>query len=323
MEWDNFKCPFEDGCDSPWGTIPQGHFSAELGQPLKGYLYALQEDATIQFVAGSVGNVPFRATNVDADVNLTCYTAPDDASLNGWNLIGNPYTCNAYLKQGDDYVPFYRMNATGDAIIGVSAGTPIKPCEGVFVRCTVPGSTVSFTTTAPASTGEPQSGPAIVLPMHFLVEDQDASLAAQTIALAFASGWNWWAPIVQITAAQLRAALDPNLQHLMTKTGEVATDAVLEPGQMYKIQTNAAVDGVTITGVPTAASISIGEDYNWIGYTGGTTEDISAALASYGITPNIGDKIISQDNGFAIFNGTSWEGTLTSLDQGKGYIYVR
>ena len=144
-----------------------------------------------------------------------------------------------------------------------------------------------------------------------------------TLQRAFASGWNWWAPMVQITAAQLRAALDPNLQHLMTKTGEVATDAVLESGQMYKIQTNAAVDGVTITGVPMAASISIGEDYNWIGYTGGTTDDISAALASYGITPNIGDKIISQNNGFAIYNGTSWEGTLTLLEQGKGYIYVR
>lgn len=323
LEWDNFKCPFEDGCDSPWGTIPQGQFSAEMGLPLKGYLYALQENATIQFVAGPVGNVPFSATNVDTVVNLTCYTTPDDASLNGWNLIGNPYTCNAYLKQGNDYVPFYRMNATGDAIIGVPAGTPIKPCEGVFVRCTVPDSTVTFTTTAPASTGEPQSGPAIVLPMHSLFENQDASLSAQTIALAFASGWNWWAPMVQITAAQLRAALDPNMQHLMTKTGEVATDAVLEPGQMYKIQTNADVDGVTITGVPMAASISIGEDFNWIGYTGGTTEDISAALASYGITPNIGDKIISQDNGFAIYNGTSWEGTLTLLEQGKGYIYVR
>lgn len=323
LEWDNFKCPFEDGCDSPWGTIPQGQFSAEMGLPLKGYLYALQENATIQFVAGPVGNVPFSATNVDTVVNLTCYTTPDDASLNGWNLIGNPYTCNAYLKQGNDYVPFYRMNATGDAIIGVPAGTPIKPCEGVFVCCTEPSSTVTFTTTAPASAGETQNGPAVVLPMHFLLGDQDASLASQTIALAFASGWNWWAPMVQITAAQLRAALDPNLQHLMTKTGEVATDAVLEPGQMYKIQTNADVDGVTITGVPMAASISIGEDFNWIGYTGGTTEDISAALASYGITPNIGDKIISQDNGFAIYNGTSWEGTLTLLEQGKGYIYVR
>lgn len=322
LEWGNFKCPYEEGCDSPWGTIPQGQFSAEMGLPLKGYLYALQEDATIQFVAGPVGNVPFSATNVDTDVNLTCYTTPDDASLNGWNLIGNPYTCNAYLKQGDDYVPFYRMNATGDAIIGVPAGTPIKPCEGVFVCCTEPSSTVTFTTTAPASIGEPQSGPAIVLPMHFILENQDASLASQTIALYFASGWNWWAPMVRITAAQLRATLNSNLQHLMTKTGEVATDAVLEPGQMYKIQTEEAVDDVTITGVPTTASISVGDDINWIGYTGERT-NISAALAPYGITPNIGDKIISQDGGFAIYNGTTWEGTLTQLTQGQGYVYVR
>ena len=323
LEWDNFKCPYEDGCDSPWGTIPQGQFSAELGQPLMGYLYALQEDATIQFVAGPVSNDPFQATNVDMDVDLTCNTNPTDVSLNGWNLIGNPYTCNAYLKQGSNYIPFYRMNATGDAIIGVPAGTAIKPCEAVFVCCTVPGSTVTFTNTAPASIGETQSGPAVVLPKHFLVDDQDASLASQTISLAFASGWNWWAPMVQITAAQLRAALDPNLQHLMAKTGDVATDAVLEPGQMYKIQTNAAVNDVTITGVPTAASISIGESFNWIGYTGGTATDISATLASYGITPNIGDKIISQDEGFAFYNGTTWEGTLTTLVPGKGYVYYR
>lgn len=281
-----------------------------------GYLYANKNGTEISF-SGTM-----RGSGEPCTKTLN-YSDNDQYDFDGWNLIGNPYTCNAYLKQDVNYIPFYRMNATGDAIVGVPAGTPIKPCEGVFVRCTVPGSTVTFTTTAPASTGEPQSGPAIVLPMHSLFENQDASLAAQTIALAFASGWNWWAPMVQITAAQLRAALDPNLQHLMTKTGEVATDSALEPGQMYKIQTNSAVDGVTITGVPMAASISIGEDFNWIGYTGGTTEDISAALASYGITPNIGDKIISQDNGFAIYNGTSWEGTLTLLEQGKGYIYVR
>ena len=129
--------------------------------------------------------------------------------------------------------------------------------------------------------------------------------------------------MVQITATQFRAALGTNLQELKTKTGDVATDAVLEPGQMYRIQTNEAVDGIMLTGVPTAASISIGEGSSWIGYTGGTTTDISATLASYGITPNIGDKIVSQDQGFAIFNGTRWEGTLTTLESGKGYVYIR
>ena len=322
-EWRNEKCTSEGGCSSPAGTYPQGSiYGSQLMVRSTGYLYSIQDDMTVNFSTAQTSS-SFSATDEDVEVYINYDNSNTDVKLAGMNLIGNPYTCNAYLKQDGNYIPFYRMNATGDAIVGVPAGTPIKPCEGVFVRCTEPSSTVTFTTTAPASTGEPQSGPAIVLPMHFILENQDASLASQTIALYFASGWNWWAPIVQITAAQLRAALDPNLQHLMTKTGEVASDAVLEPGQMYRIQTNTAVDGVTITGVPMAASISIGEDYNWIGYTGGTTDDISAALASYGITPNIGDKIISQDGGFAIYNGTTWEGTLTALESGKGYVYVR
>lgn len=322
-EWRNEKCTSEGGCSSPAGTYPQGTiYGSQLMVRSTGYLYSIQEDMTVNFSTAQTSS-SFCATDEDVEVYINYDNSNTDVKLAGMNLIGNPYTCNAYLKQGDDYVPFYRMNATGDAIIGVPAGTPIKPCEGVFVCCTEPSSTVTFTTTAPASTGEPQSGPAIVLPMHFLLENQDASLASQTIALYFASGWNWWAPMVQIDAAQLRATLNSKLQHLMTKTGEVATDAVLEPGQMYRIQTNEAVDGVMLTGVPTTASISIGEGSSWIGYTGGTTTDISETLASYGITPNVGDKIISQDNGFAIYNGTTWEGTLTTLESGKGYVYVR
>lgn len=322
LEWENVKCDVAGGCASPYGTYPNGSiYAGQMVNTQEGYLYACQDNYTANFSTSVTGNA-FPATNVDiASRNgLLGYSAGADFA--GWNLIGNPYTCNAYLKQGDDYVPFYRMNATGDAIIGVPAGTPIKPCEGVFLCCTEPSSTVTFTTTAPASAGETQNGPAVVLPMHFLLDDQDASLATQTITLAFAQGWNWWAPMAQITAAELRDSLGANLQELKTKTGAVATDAVLEPGQMYRIQTNEAVDGVMLTGVPTTASISIGEGSSWIGYTGGTTTDISATLASYGITPNVGDKIISQDQGFAIFNGTSWEGTLTTLETGKGYVYI-
>ena len=318
LEWDNFKCPFEDGCDSPWGTIPQGHFSAEIGLPLKGYLYALQEDATIQFVAGPVGDMPFLATNVDTDVNLTCYNTPDDASLNGWNLIGNPYTCNAYLKQDGNYIPFYKMNDTGDAIVGVAAGTPIKPCEGVFVRCTEPGSTVTFTTTESSVLGETPEDPMILLPTHVLYEDQDAGKMMEII---LTEGWNWIAPTVEMSVEALQSVLGSDA---VIQREEGNTNATVAPGQMVKIHVDEDGAGAfTLLGRVVAANITIENGINWIGYTGGTTDDISAALASYGITPNIGDKIISQDNGFAIYNGTSWEGTLTLLEQGKGCIYVR
>ena len=285
----------------------------------KGYLYARANTGEVSVKADNYNKFP----STDQDIVVENLSSSTTTPLGNFNLIGNPYTCNAYLKQGDNYIPFYRMNDSGDAIVGVAAGTPIKPCEGVFMCFTDPSSSVTFTTTEPASPGQTQSGPAVLIPMHQLLANQDASVAAQTIALAFAKGWNWWAPMVQITATQFRAALGTNLQELKTKTGDVATDAVLEPGQMYRIQTNEAVDGIMLTGVPTAASISIGEGSSWIGYTGGTTTDISATLASYGITPNIGDKIVSQDQGFAIFNGTSWEGTLTTLESGKGYVYIR
>ena len=79
----------------------------------------------------------------------------------------------------------------------------------------------------------------------------------------------------------------------------------------------------TLTGLAAAASITIENGINWIGFTNVATTGISATLDMYNIIPAEGDKIISQDQGFAIFNGTSWEGTLAPLVPGKGYVYIR
>ena len=158
----------------------------------------------------------------------------------------------------------------------------------------------------------------IVLPPHGVQEDQDASCV---VVLALFQGWNWWAPTGRVTAEQLRSALGTNLEEFKTETGDVATDAILLPGQMYKIKVNNSLYSESLVGLPRTASITIGNGINWIGYTGASNLSISEALGS--ITPNNGDKIISQNQGFAIFNGTSWEGSLTTLVPGKGYIYIR
>ena len=334
LEWDNFKCPFEDGCDSPWGTIPQGHFSAEIGLPLKGYLYALQEDATIQFVAGPVGDMPFLATNVDTDVNLTCYNTPDDASLNGWNLIGNPYTCNAYLKQDGNYIPFYKMNDTGDAIVGVAAGTPIKPCEAVFVCCTVPSSTVIFTTTEPAGLGNAPEDPMIQLPTHVLYEDQDATMTTtvtQTIELA--AGANWVSFNVDITLDQLKAALAAASPEASIKISGQNSSTTYIPRthrwsgnlqwdltQMYKIRVADACE-ISLEGMPVDPAehpVTIVNGANYIAFP--LTENMSLTNAFAGFAVN-GDKILSQ-NSTATYNRNRWQGSgLTNLELGKGYIY--
>ena len=334
LEWSNFKCPFEGGCDSPWGIIPQGHFSAELVQPLKGYLYALREDATIQFVAGSVSDVPFQAANVDVDVDLKCYTNPTDVSLNGWNLIGNPYTCNAYLKQGGNYIPFYRMNDTGDAIVGVAAGTPIKPCEGVIVCCIEPGSTVTFTTAEPAGIGDIPEALMIQLPTHVLYEDQDASMLTEvTQTIALAEGVNWVSFYVETTLDDLKTALVSAMpvngvtiaaqdggQTFYNGSRWRGALASLDLAQMYRITVPEACE-IVLEGVPVNPAdhpITIKSGLNWIAYP--LMEEMTLQDAFAGFAVRL-DEVRAKDEGVAVYNGTRWRGALTTLVPGKGYIY--
>ena len=159
------------------------------------------------------------------------------------------------------------------------------------------------------------------VPEHQQTENQDADLFVQAISLV--QGWNWWAPMAKISAAQLRTVLGSALLELKAKEGDVAADADLMPGKMYKLQTNADVESVVNGVVAPASNISEPGVY-WIGYTGETSSSITQALVSVNIFPNAGDKIISQDGGFAIFvyPGWTWQGTLTELTHGQGYVYI-
>ena len=87
---------------------------------------------------------------------------------------------------------------------------------------------------------------------------------------------------------------------------------------MYRIQASASCQ-FTLSGAPaTDVEVNIAHGCNWFGYPG--TESLS--LDDLNISPTTGDKVVSQDGGFAVYNGTAWKGTLTSLQPGKGYVYV-
>ena len=304
-----------------WRNYKNASFTMQRG---KAYLYAhaLPTTGSNNYTSMNIAGYVNKA-DVDITVSNLTYGLNTDANpfLN-WNLVGNPFPCNAYLVRNGEAVPFYKMNETGDAIVPARAGTAIKPMEGVFVIAeTEAESSVTFTTTEPALGDEPEAiMPSI--PVHALVEHQDALLmVAQTIALV--EGWNWWVPMVQITAAQLRSAISGiAIYSKESADEEVAENANLEPGQMYKLQTDEE-ELVSVTGMRITPSITISTGTNWIGYTGEDDAEIPAALTTFGIMPEPGDKIISQDGGFAIYNGTTWEGTLTQLTQGEGYVYVR
>ena len=89
---------------------------------------------------------------------------------------------------------------------------------------------------------------------------------------------------------------------------------------MYMIQTNADCT-FSITGpVLSTTTVTIQPGHTWFSYTGTQSATISELFgASFG--PSSGDKIISQSDGFAIFENGSWSGTLTTLTPGNGYIY--
>ena len=125
-----------------------------------GYLYANANDVTLEFAGKVVSNecesqldlvftdgyveVPFDPENPEAG----CYNEPYPFA--GWNLMGNPFACDAYLSSmssGFESLNFYRMNETGNAVEAVEnvSGTSIPSCTGIFVKTPDQGtSSISF-----------------------------------------------------------------------------------------------------------------------------------------------------------------------------------
>ena len=142
-------------------------------------------------------------------------------------------------------------------------------------------------------------------------------LREMTAVTALNAGWNWWTPTVWTDISTLQSTLSDYLIQIQVQD-EMPTGNI-NPGKMLKIQTSAAC-ALSLRGMPiTAASITVNPGATWFGYIG---EEAPITQALNGFPPSVDDKIISQDGGFAVYNGTEWEGTLTTLEPGKGYVYV-
>ena len=100
----------------------------------QGYLVANSMNVSPSF-KGTV--LPSNQTKtIDLDFGITTFGA--------WTLVGNPFTCEAYLEDGRS---FYRMNEGGTAL--TSASGVIHPMEGVFVEAESAEESVTFTTVVP------------------------------------------------------------------------------------------------------------------------------------------------------------------------------
>ena len=104
-------------------------------EPGKGYLYANSQDVTLTF--------PGTAYTEGVTVTLV---KDENAVLQGWNLVGNPFNLDAYIDR-----PFYTMNEDGSDLISEATTGAIAPMEGVFVLAAEDGEEMAFS-------AEPVSG---------------------------------------------------------------------------------------------------------------------------------------------------------------------
>ena len=93
----------------------------------------------------------------------------------------------------------------------------------------------------------------------------------------------------------------------------------LEGNSMYKLQM-AAADTLVVDGeaYDNSVGVELAPGWNWIPYLRSFALSLDDAFAS--VEPARNDQVKGQD-GFAMYNGTAWSGTLKSLQPGKGYIY--
>ena len=128
--WRNYKA--SDDSEDP-------NFNLNNGQ---GYLYANHDDTELQFTG-----ILKAGTNGTHTVSGLSYACADE-SLRGFNLVGNPFACNATIDQS-----FYVID--GMNVVPNMGSTIISPCTGVMVKATDSGQSVTFTKTTEQQSTQP------------------------------------------------------------------------------------------------------------------------------------------------------------------------
>jgi len=160
----------------------------------------------------------------------------------------------------------------------------------------------------------------------FLGEDEGLTIQnREEFSLALAEGWNWMShPMMEAIAAD---KLSGYANRIVGKDREAIRDSKagmtgalkeLEAGNLYKVQMRQN-DTYTRKGFlcEDGRPVMLLPGWNWIGYTVSGQQALTAALADY--LAEEGDKIVGQ-NGFAVYENGKWQGDLSTLETGLGYM---
>lgn len=132
--YDLFRWDYAAADGMEWRNYKDTRFNLLNGE---GYLYANLNNTELSF-EGTV-----KANNIAQEMN----TEYDEAqfAFNGWNLLGNPFACDAYLIDAVGDMAFFRINDNGSEF--VPAVGPIHPMEGIFVQANNAGQSFRFSRT--------------------------------------------------------------------------------------------------------------------------------------------------------------------------------
>ncbi|MBR6272567.1 MAG: fibronectin type III domain-containing protein [Bacteroidales bacterium] len=141
LEWINYK-----------STPDHIAFQAENGLAGllygEGYLYANQDGTTIEF-EGTAGK-----SNNYSETKAYTFDSESTDDWNGWALVGNFFTCNAYINYVDANgntleADFYTLNNDNTYTLS-QTNVALAPCTGALINYSTTGK-VQFSTEAPAT----------------------------------------------------------------------------------------------------------------------------------------------------------------------------
>ena len=152
--------------------------------------------------------------------------------------------------------------------------------------------------------------------------------------LALSTGWNWWSSCLEmdamveealkdaIAAENTTATIKSMTGNIMLENGTWSTGVTLNNEAMFMLLVeNPVMATLTASAVdPTLHTITLNPGWNWIGFPSAQPMALNDALA--GITPNEGD-VIKGNAGNATYTAEyGWNGSLTNLEPGRGYMYL-
>lgn len=147
----------------------------------------------------------------------------------------------------------------------------------------------------------------------------------------YGGGVSWNSPEYELGNVVEEIRSEDALLHNDPEYGYFGDIYSLETGECYKIKVKEEEPGLLDLRIMYTGGYEdmrthrqIVPMWNWLGNPYQYDHDINSVFSTedaYANKFNVGDRIVSKDDGFAEYNGEKWTGTLTTLRAGLGYMY--